>query len=185
MIRVFFFFPRFLRKNLCCTRNLLGGITVMLLNLKRRKPLTRMCRYDLFAHRMTKCRLKFHDEIPSNCRETAKTKSYGLLWLTRSSCDCWFWYIDLCFPPSAINWTHIHKHTISACRRGNSDGHINKVKLRRARLVLGLETSDHLWWGSTIPVFSCALSQAILQAVSAMNTGDVLATAGEEMESSV
>jgi len=40
----------------------------------------------------------------------------------------------------------------------NGLGHINKVKLRRARLVLGLVTT---FGGSTIPVFSKPLSLAI------------------------
>jgi len=37
---------------------------------------------------------------------------------------------------------------------GNGVGHINKVKLRRARLVLGLVTA---FGGSTIPIFSRSL----------------------------
>jgi len=35
-------------------------------------------------------------------------------------------------------------------RNGNGFGHVNKIKLRRARLVLGLVTT---FIGSTIPVF--------------------------------
>jgi len=57
---------------------------------------------------------------------------------------------------------------------GNGVRHINKVKLRRARLVLGLVTT---FGGPTIPVFiqatrSGLLSLAILPCVGAMSTGD-------------
>jgi len=43
-------------------------------------------------------------------------------------------------------------------RSGNGVGHINKVKLRRARLVLGLVTT---FGKSTNPTFSWPLSLAI------------------------
>ena len=45
------------------------------------------------------------------------------------------------------------------CRRRNGVGHINKVKQRRARLVLRLLTT---FGGSIIPLISSPLSLAIL-----------------------
>jgi len=52
---------------------------------------------------------------------------------------------------------------------GNGVGHINKVKLRRARLVLGLVT--YLWWVYHSGI-SRPLSLAIPLWVGAVSTGD-------------
>ena len=65
----------------------------------------------------------------------------------------WMWCLRRCVAPSAIQLTSLYCFSVPirwlVWRRRNGVGHINKFKLRRARLVLGLVTFS----GSTIPVF--------------------------------
>ena len=116
------------------------------------------------------CRWRFGDvivvDVPAHCRRWVGVCSTAE-WHRVSDC-CVHWS-RLLAPPRFI-WAHDTRQTL--VRPLLTPHHINKVKLRRATLVLGSVTTCG---GYTIPVFSGhsgALCLAIPPWVVAMSTGD-------------